>query len=590
MIQHELTQGSAEWHAYRANHDNASDAPAMMGVSPYKTRSELLRERKTGLTADVDSATQRRFDDGHRFEAMARPLAEKIIGEELYPVVGSEGSLSASFDGLTMLEDIAFEHKSLNDDLRAVMVDGCEGDALPMHYQIQMEQQCMVAGCTRVLFMASKWQGDELVEMRHCWYTPNSDLADKIRAGWAQFHADLAAYTPSDTATVVTGKAPSALPALRIEVSGAVTASNLDEFKDTALAVIRSVNRDLQTDQDFADAEKAVKWCGDVEGRLEAAKQHALSQTTSIDELFRTMNEISAEAKRVRLDLDKLVKARKESIRVEIVDEGRKALREHIEALNTRLGKAYMPAVPADFAGAIKGKRTVDSIRDAVGTTLANAKIEASAIADRIQINLNTLLDQAKDHAFLFADTSALVLKDSEHVAVLVKSRIAEHQQAEAARLEAERERIRAEEQRRAEAAESAKAAMAAEAQRLADASKNTEAQQPQQVLKAEPAPVLVEATDRGTAANESPRGGAMGAGQATAVAPASDPATLKLGAIGERLGFNLTEAFVSDVLGIQPSGKDKRAVMFKESDFNRICDALVRHIHKAKAGELLAA
>lgn len=72
---------------------------------------------------------------------------------------------------------------------------------------------------------------------------------------------------------------------------------------------------------------------------------------------------------------------------------------------------------------------------------------------------------------------------------------------------------------------------------------------------------------------------------------PASaEPATLKLGTIGERLGFTLTEAFVSEVLGIKPSGKDKRAVLYRESDFPRICDALSRHVIRAKAGELLAA
>lgn len=420
MIQHELTQGSPEWLAYRANHDNASDAPAMMGCSPYKTRTELLHERHTGLSAEVDAATQRRFDDGHRFEALARPLAEQIIGEELYPVVGSDGSLSASFDGLTMLEDIAFEHKSLNDELRECIKDDACGYLLPIHYRVQMEQQCMVAGCGKVLFMASKWDGETLVEERHTWYYPDPELADKIRAGWAQFHADLAAYKPAEAAPVVTGKAPDALPALRIEVSGAVTASNLAEFKGTALAAIRSVNRDLQTDQDFADAEKAVKWCGDVEDRLAAAKQHALSQTTSIDELFRTMDDISAEAKRVRLDLDKLVKARKEQIREEIVTEGRSALAAHIAGLNTRLGKPYMPTIPADFAGAIKGKRTVESLRDAVNTTLAHAKIQANEIADRIQVNLNTLHELASDHAFLFADTSVIVLKAPDDLTMLL--------------------------------------------------------------------------------------------------------------------------------------------------------------------------
>ena len=99
---HELVQGSAEWHAYRAHHFNASDAPAMMGVSPYKTRSQLLHEMHTGLIAEVDAGTQRLFDEGHRFEALARPLAEEIIGEDLYPVTGSLDRLSASFDGLTM--------------------------------------------------------------------------------------------------------------------------------------------------------------------------------------------------------------------------------------------------------------------------------------------------------------------------------------------------------------------------------------------------------------------------------------------------------------------------------------------------------
>ena len=48
MITHNVKQGSKEWHEFRARHFAASDAPAMMGVSPHKTRSELLREKATG--------------------------------------------------------------------------------------------------------------------------------------------------------------------------------------------------------------------------------------------------------------------------------------------------------------------------------------------------------------------------------------------------------------------------------------------------------------------------------------------------------------------------------------------------------------
>ena len=39
----QLNQGSKEWHEHRSTHWNASDAPAILGCSPYKSRSELLR-------------------------------------------------------------------------------------------------------------------------------------------------------------------------------------------------------------------------------------------------------------------------------------------------------------------------------------------------------------------------------------------------------------------------------------------------------------------------------------------------------------------------------------------------------------------
>ncbi|MEG0414091.1 MAG: endonuclease, partial [Comamonas sp.] len=58
-----LIQGTPEWHAHRAKHFNASDAPAMMGCSSYKSRSDLIKELATGLTPEVDANTQRRFDD-----------------------------------------------------------------------------------------------------------------------------------------------------------------------------------------------------------------------------------------------------------------------------------------------------------------------------------------------------------------------------------------------------------------------------------------------------------------------------------------------------------------------------------------------
>ena len=73
-----LTQGSPEWLQHRANCLNASDLAAAMGVSKYTTRAELIKRLATGITPEVDAATQARFDKGHANEAAAEPKAAEV--------------------------------------------------------------------------------------------------------------------------------------------------------------------------------------------------------------------------------------------------------------------------------------------------------------------------------------------------------------------------------------------------------------------------------------------------------------------------------------------------------------------------------
>lgn len=422
METHNLTQGSSQWHQFRANHFNASDAPAMMGVSPYKTRGQLMKERATGVVPEVDAATQRRFDDGHRFEALARTVAEEIIGEELYPVVGSFGNLAASFDGLNMLETIVFEHKTLNDEIRKCR----DASDLPLHYRIQMEQQLLVSGAEKVLFMASKWAGDEMLEEKHFFYHPDSDLQEQIIAGWAQFEKDMAEFHPVVKAKPeVVGSAPEALPALRIELSGAVTASNLAEFKEHALSIFNGIKTELASDEDFASAEKTTKWCKEVEDRLEAAKQHALSQTATIDELFRTIDAIKEEARQKRLMLDKLVKNRKDDIRIEKVEGAKSAFFTHVTALQAEISGIRLDLEMPDFGGAIKGLKSIDSIDNALDTLLAQSKIEADAKAKDIRAKLAWHKENAAGYELLAPDLQFLISKPIDDFILTINSRIA---------------------------------------------------------------------------------------------------------------------------------------------------------------------
>lgn len=84
MIVANLVQGSSQWLDHRSKFFNASDAPAMMNESPYKTRDQLLAEAHSGIAREVTPQQQHIFNEGHRFEALARPLAEEIIADDLY--------------------------------------------------------------------------------------------------------------------------------------------------------------------------------------------------------------------------------------------------------------------------------------------------------------------------------------------------------------------------------------------------------------------------------------------------------------------------------------------------------------------------
>ena len=475
MKVHQVEQGSDSWLELRANHFTASEAAAMMGASKYQSRQALLAEKATGIREEITPRQQAIFDKGHAAEADARPIIEKLIGEDLYPVVATEGDLLASFDGLTIDDAIVFEHKLWNVKVaESVMVDQENGTGLEDHYCYQLEQQLYVSGADKAIFVCSDGTEQNMV---HCWYYSNPEKREALLAGWEQFRKDLAEFKPVESKPESKGVALLELPALVVQITGEVATSNLPAFRDTALAQIEAINTDLQTDQDFANAEATVKHFTKAEKDLETAKKQAMAQTADIDTLFRTIDQLKDTMRSKRLELDKLVKARKTAIKQEIVVEATASFNDHVAQINLRL-PVNVPVVNADFAGAIKGKKTVKSIREAVADTLAAAKIEVTNHRKAIEENhdLLTKTINGRPYDFLFRDLSEILLMPSGHLALLIKDRISEHEAAEAARLEAERERIRLEEERKAQA----------EAARLAEIERQRIAEEERTKLQAE--------------------------------------------------------------------------------------------------------
>lgn len=582
MIIHEVKQGSPEWHALRANTRNASEAPAMMGVSPYKSRSALVREKATGITEEITPDMQRRFDLGHMTEALARPILEAIIGEDLYPLVATddEGRLLASSDGTTMTCEIGFEHKLWNAEF-AAMVDAGE---VPDSHKWQLDQQIAVFGFEKIIFVVSDGTTDNFV---YCDYRSTPERIAQLKAGWKQFDEDVRNYQPEviEAKPILTANPIDNLPALVVEVTGRVTHSNLVEFKAAANAVISSIKTELVTDQDFVDASAAVKYLKDVEDNAKRAKQNALDQTTSIAELHRALDEVAKMAGDVRKALDKKITEEKDRRKEDIVRAGADAMGDYWRALNDRIG-GYMPPFESNFGGAVKGFKSLDSMREKVSAELARCKVATSEIADRIEYNIKTLQGEGFDWRFLFPDLASVCAKAKDDFTALLMSRVSQHKEKEAKRLEAEREKIRAEEQAKAQREANERAAeeirkLDAERKAAAEqvtAANQTRFEQPacvEEKPKSETQPALSIASEQQPAAiaDEIPQPvlGARIALPADACLP-----KIKLGEICTRLGYTVSAEFLAS-LGFEAT-TEKNAKLYNEASFPAICRRISDH------------
>lgn len=466
-----VSQGSPEWHEHRRTHFNASDAPAMLGVSPYKTRTKLLHEIATGIVdADIDEATLRRFEDGHRFEALARPLAEEIIGDSLSPTVGVSGKLSASFDGITFDELVIFEHKTFNCSLK----DITDASQLPEQYRAQMEQQLMVSGASKCLFMATKWDFEQLSKKMHVWYESDQAMRDRILQGWAQFAVDLENYKPVQIAEKPIADAITDLPALFVQAKGEITAHNMEAFGESlkiSLANTRALV--LITDQDYSNAEAAAKLYRETCKKLVLVKEAVLAQATTIGEATRMIDAWHEDLRVTALKLEKDVTEKKEAQKLAIITQARLAYTEHVTALELEIKPIRLNLDAPEFAAALKGKRLISAWHDAANTLLANSKIKADVVAKDMREKLNWCKESSAGFGFLFNDLAQIITKPLDDFKLLVTSRIEAHKVAEAEKLEAERERMRIEEEAKAkakiEAEALAKAQADAAAQKLID-------------------------------------------------------------------------------------------------------------------------
>lgn len=156
-----MEQGSKDWLEWRQQGIGSSDAPVIMGVSPYK-KLQRLWEEKLGLTKQRESTFIMRR--GNRMEPVARAAYELETGMRMPPAVGFHSEfpfLRVSLDGFNEDANILLEIKYAGKKDHALAIDG----KVPDKYWPQIQHQLLVTGALEAHYFSYNESKGSLVKV-----------------------------------------------------------------------------------------------------------------------------------------------------------------------------------------------------------------------------------------------------------------------------------------------------------------------------------------------------------------------------------------------------------------------------------------
>lgn len=153
----ELEQGSDEWLEKRRGSITGTDASIIMGVNPFKTRKDLLKEKLALTTPILNDAMKM----GQELEPRAREvymIRENII---VYPAVVVHDDYfwaMASLDGISEAGDLILEIKCGKSAF-----EKAQNKEIPPYYYAQM-QHCMWVSDTQKCHYFCFWDGKGILQ------------------------------------------------------------------------------------------------------------------------------------------------------------------------------------------------------------------------------------------------------------------------------------------------------------------------------------------------------------------------------------------------------------------------------------------
>lgn len=209
---------------------------------------------------------------------------------------------------------------------------------------------------------------------------------------------------------------------LVLKITGDVQASNILEFEQEAMAVIASIKTELVTDQDFAEAKENAKSCKVVETRIANAKQKAIMSMESVAEMMLVVDRLQDKFRDTRLVIEKLVKTEEAKRKNEITGNGIKEIISRVATSPVKHGFVWNQSSVLD---AIKGKRSLEKMEEAVAETVAKTIEELSTLESSFLSNSLSIQASVEEYPGLFPDAKVLALSPVEVVTAQIESRIA---------------------------------------------------------------------------------------------------------------------------------------------------------------------
>ena len=170
------------WRQARQNSIGASDAAAVMGISPWKTEAQLWDEKANGKTLDFNNADTLR---GHRSESHILELygietGRKIFsGERIMLLSKRNWFMSCTLDGI----DFTDENNPIVIEVKSVKFSHGEwsDEKIPDYYFTQLLHQLAVTGWNEAILLVrfTRNEGWESASER-MYHVKREDVQDQI--------------------------------------------------------------------------------------------------------------------------------------------------------------------------------------------------------------------------------------------------------------------------------------------------------------------------------------------------------------------------------------------------------------------------